>query len=245
MIDYYIGKDDEQKTFRVELDLACADTAPDHKRSWLMWLFVKCKKQLENGMCDEKEHLLLEQMRNELCDAVESGIKGQYVGTKEHEGWMEIYFYAPSAKGFENIAAEVMRTYAIYAYEYGSTMDAKWEHYFLRLSPDSLMHLQMQARRTKQELLAEGDDLSRPHDLEHYLFFQTEAQAIRCAERMEAEGYEFRAQVDAEGDYAHGVILAKTGMLDDETLRLSDLELFDAARREHGLYRGWNTELAR
>jgi len=243
MTDFYTFTNDDGIDVKTEVDLHLFEEAPQRERPWLMWVFVKFRSPTPQGWCGEEEAESINAMRNDLVAELEKSIDGCYAGTRANDGWMEIYFYAPSAKGFEPSAASVMKEHAIYAYEAGSARDAKWEHYLNELYPEPFYMLQMQSRHTIEVLLDEGDDLCKEREVEHYFFFQTTSSRERFTEAMTT--FECKELIEEEqSDYAYGVTLAKSHALDEKTLDDISYELFGAAMKEHGSYEGWSTVLA-
>ncbi len=243
MLDYYTFIDDE-RAVKAEADLSLVETAPQQQRSWLGWIFIKIKSPDEIQWCSEHECDTLLDIQQRQSHMIEEKLNGVLAGVKMQEGWKELYFYLPTAKKFENRASEVMRSFEGYAYETGSAKDAKWDKYRRELYPDALMAQQIESRYIISELEEAGDDLEQERRVEHYLFFQTAAQADRCGEYLDEKGFSLKENVERDDEYAHGIVMTKEHAVNEETLMQETLHLFEAADKEHGAYEGWSTVLA-
>ena len=244
MNEYYIKKNENGISGKTEIDLSLYDEAPQKKRSWLLWVFVKIGSPSEIGWCVQPECATLAAVQNDLTEALAKEIDAVASGTRMEEGWLELYFYAPNAKRFDNVAASVMRRYEGYAFETGASRDEKWDHYSNELYPDPLMLQQMQNRYIIGELQDAGDDITVEREVEHYLLFQTDAHAKRVLVKLEAAGYTFKEYVQAKGEYSHGVVVVKVHDVTEATMMLITEELLDTAYDEYGIYEGWSTVLA-
>jgi regulator of RNase E activity RraB len=244
MIEYYIYQNEDDKTVRTETDPGLLDAAPQEDRPWLAWVFVRMHSPDVSGMCKNSECDLLRRMQTDLTEALREKLDAVISGVRIQEGWMELFFYLPTARKFDNIAAEVMKKYAFYSFETGSSRDAKWLHYRNELYPDALMLQQIRSRAVIRELEEAGDNIVLLHEVEHYLFFQTEAQRKRAVQKLEASGFVLKENVRQEGEFGYGAVLVRKHDITESTLTEVTAELFDAVRDEYGLYEGWSTVLA-
>lgn len=236
MIEFYELLDDENIPYRCDVELDLIDDAPQEERPWLLWLFVKADEISDP----------LEAFTRDLSNALETSLDAQFAGRVVKEGWVELYYYAPSAKRFENISTEVMTRHGGFAYERGSSKDTKWEMYLHNLYPDPYGLLSIQNRHTVQSLQEAGDDLNTPREVEHYLFFQTKTSLQRAISHLASHGYEVKEYVnDEESDYAYGVVLVKTESINPEMVDEITTSLYESAMQEHGIYEGWSTVLAK
>ena len=221
-----------------------ATSAPEPERPWLGWVFVKIKSPDEAQWCSDHECDTLFEIWYKLSESITTTHLGVIAGNKMQEGWQEFYFYLPTAKKFENSVAEVMRSFEGYVYDAGTAKDRRWDKYLKDLYPDALMTQQIESRYIINELESEGDDVDVKRTVEHYLFFQTHAQADRAAETLKIQhGYVLKEEVKHEGVYAYGIVMIKDHAVNESVLMQETLKLFEACEREHGIYEGWSTVL--
>ena len=244
MIEYYIQQRDNEPPVRVEVDFDLADEEMRFTKPLLLWVFVKMQRPDDTGLCSREECERLRQLRETVAAALHEQLGARFSGSRMSEGWFELYFYARSGKRLIAAAGEAMQAFSGYTFDTGSSRDEEWEHYEKELYPDTLMVHQIQNRHIIAELVEAGDAIDLPREVEHYLFFQLPAQQQRAVERLEACGYETRGYVEQEGDYCHGVVMAKVQPVDEETMMETVTELTEAASAEHGRYEGWSTTAA-
>lgn len=235
MIEFYELQDEEGVGYRCEVNLALFDDAPQMERPWLLWLFVKVSDPLDTPFID---------FRTDLMNALHEQLGALYAGTIAKEGWCELYFYASTSKGFENLTSDVMGRHGSYAYERGSSKDTKWEMYLERLYPDPYAALTIQNRHTIDALLEAGDDLSIEREVEHYFYFQTSSARERFVQSLIPHGFSLKEDItDDESDYAYGSVIIKTESITPAQVEETTSMLYDAVLQEHGHYEGWSTVL--
>ena len=232
--------DSDTSTIKTELELDYVDAAPQKERPWLFWAFLKMNELGEDGFATDAEQKRVDDVVSTLSEKLTSEIDAISVGRKLEDGWLELYFYAPSAKGFQNIVSSVLGT--DYVSDIGSTRDAKWEHYLYTLYPNALMLQQIQSRHIINELVEEGDDLDVVREVEHYLGFLTESQAKRVGEELYLHGFsEKEISYNSSEEYGNTLVMTQEHSIDKELLEELAFLLITTAEKEHGIYAGWST----
>jgi len=239
MIEYYITNGDDTTT-KTELELDFVDEAPQKERPWLLWAFLKMNAVGEDGFATDEEQKRVDVVVSQLNEKLAREIDAISVGRKLEDGWLELYFYAPTAKTFQSIVSSVLGT--DYVSDIGSTRDAKWEHYLYTLYPNALMLQQVQSRHIIKELVEEGDDLTTVREVEHYLGFLTESQAKRVGEELYLHGFsEKEISYNSSEEYGNTLVVTQEHAIDRELLEELAFLLITTAEKEHGIYAGWST----
>jgi len=239
MIEYYITNGDES-TIKTELELDYVDEAPQAERPWLLWAFLKMNDVNEDGFATETEQKRVDAVVATLNEKLQNDLDAIGVGRKLEDGWLELYFYAPTAKKFQSIVSLVLGS--DFVSDIGSTRDAKWEHYLYTLYPNALMLQQVQSRHIMYELAEEGDDLTQVREVEHYLGFLTESQAKRVGEELYLHGFkEKEISYNSSEEYGNTLIVTQEHAVDKELLEELAFLLITTAEKEHGIYAGWST----
>lgn len=243
-IEYYTYENEDGIAVKTETDLGLLDEDLQEYRPWLGWVFIKLHSPDEAGWCTTHECDLLLRLQNDLTERLKEQRDAINSGVRMQDGWLEVFFYLPTAKKFANSAAELMKGYGEYSFETGTSKDKNWNHYRHELYPDALMLQQIKSRIIVDELVAAGDDISQPREVEHYLFCQTQAQIDRVAEVLSTSGFVRKESIDQEGEFSYGVILLKRHELTANSLVELTRELQKSVASEHGIYEGWSTTLA-
>ena len=241
MIEYYITTADECHV-RTELEMDFLDGAPQVERPWLAWAFLKLDIA-EGTLPDADTIKKLEAVTTLLNTRLSQELDVVSVGHKYEDGWVELYYYGPTAKKFQAVVSEVVGSQ--YIMDIGSTRDAKWEHYLYTLYPDPLMLQQIQTRQVLDALSEAGDDFSKEREVEHYLGFLTEGHAKRVSEELYLHGFEEKTLgYNSSEEYGNTLVMTQTHILDKELLEELAFLLMTTAEKEHGIYVGWSSEVA-
>lgn len=226
--------DGEKVSFEVELD------ALEHKKEypWLFSVFVKFAKAKQS---DERYEEFLE-TKEALIIALEYYGNVIYVGSREIDGWSEIYFHAKEPKELEVTASKIVSA-GMFAYECSAMRDAKWNFYEVSLYPSELELHNIQSAHIIELLVEEGDDTAIAREVEHYISFDTQSQLERFKNRAAELGFVYKDDIESE-DLEHGMALVKVHTLLESDVAQNVKTLYEALQKDHGHYEGWSTVLA-
>lgn len=158
------------------VDLSLVEPAPLEGKSEL----VRCSVALSNGggndgVGDDDEAEKLFGLEEALTRAVEPR-GGVFVGHVRHAGRWQIVFYGPA--GIGRAVANATKTFVDptgRGVEVETDDDAEWAFYFEYLLPDPERYQWIQDRDTVTALAEEGDTLTAPRAVDHFLRFSDEA----------------------------------------------------------------------
>jgi len=242
MIEYYITTSDESSV-KTELEMDYLDSAPQKERPWLLWAFLKMNDVDEEGFATAAELQRLTNVTDTLKETLSNEIDAINVGQKYEDGWLELYFYAPTAKKFQSIVSKVLGS--DYITDTGSTKDAKWENYLYTIYPSALMLQQVQSRHIMDDLKEEGDDLTLEREVEHYMGFLTKSQAKSVSKEIYLNGFkEKEISYNSSEEYGNTLIMTQEHAIDAELLEELAFLLITTTEKEHGIYAGWRTGVA-
>ena len=97
--------------------------------------------------------------------------------------------------------------------------------------------------KTLKALVDAGSNLAKPHVIDHWLYFRDETSARAAGQELTSTGFSVEG-IDKESESADWRLLARKTMVP----RLADVEktsayLEDLAKRHHGDYDGWETQI--
>jgi len=130
-----------------------------------------------------------------------------------------------------------------YIYESNVVKDTKWDFHYKNLLPNALELAHIQSEKIIFLLEEEGDDLSVPRLVEHYLSFTTPTQKNRFVNTMDVEGFSFKDEIESD-EFEHGIALVKEHSILSDDVKKNVEILFEAVQKEKGFYEGWSTTLA-
>ncbi|MEN8303454.1 MAG: DUF695 domain-containing protein [Campylobacterota bacterium] len=204
---------------------------------WLFSVFLKFDSSSETGEVFEE---FLE-TKESLIIALESEGMVHYVGSRVVDGWSEFYFYANDSKELNSMSTAILKESG-YIYESNVVKDNKWNFYETQLFPTELEQHNIQTAKIVFLLEEEGDDLSLPRDVEHYVSFEMPTQKNRFINTLNIDGFTFKDDISSE-EFEHGVALVKKHAVTYEEATKVIAELFEEVKKEGGYYEGWSTTL--
>ena len=165
-----------------------------------------------------------------------------YVGMRVEGGWSEFYFYAKESKGFEQKVAAIF-SQSGYVFETSIIKDAKWDFYYKNLFPNELEMFLIYSKKIVLQMMEEGDDLSHPREVEHYVSFDTASQKERFLKEIKEVGFTYKDDID-DKELSHAVAITKKHALDQDSLQDNINALLQYIKKNHGRYELWSAPLA-
>ena len=166
-----------------------------------------------------------------------------YAGMRVLDGWSEFYFYTSNPKGMEKKTASVFRDSG-YKYETSVVKDLKWDFYYENLYPSEIEMYLIYSKKIILQLMAEGDNIFKPREVEHYVSFDTKSQMDRFVKNVRNIGFEFKDEIDNK-ELLHAVAIIKEHSLDQDTLKSVISELLEYIKKDHGRYELWSSVIAK
>jgi len=225
----------------VFVDLALEELAPDARRPWLARVAVALKFPREDGLSDDSETETLYAIEDALFAALAGECHARYAGRITGDGRREHFYYAQSNEHLEQAAARAMAGFPQYEFATKVEHDAGWRMYQEMLCPSDLERQTIHTRRLVEELELAGDDLRRPRDIDHWLYFTTHAAREALLAQVLPEG--FRAEcflVDQpEAELRYGLKLTRADSAELDAIDPLATDLFLRAEQAGGEYDGW------
>ena len=216
---------------KICIDLDFYHDLPEDDKIYSLWVFIKSED--------------ISEIKNIITQKLIETHRADFVATRVLDGWYELYFYAASEKKFTNTINEIMADFH-YSFECGSHKDDKFKVYLETLYPDELEFHQIESQHIIMTLEDEGDNLEESREVEHYMFFQTEANMQRFIESAKVLGFYVKELVkQSESDYSYGAVLVKNHSVTLESVQNEIADLLEKIVFEHGYYEGWSTTLAK
>lgn len=225
----------EDKTpVNIEVETDLEDFHDTH--TWLFSVFIKFAKTE-----DEDEYYSFLETKETLIISLEFQDQAKYAGTREVDGWSELYFYARNSKELDTTVSKQLSG-TTYIYESNVVKDAKWGFYNSQLLPTDLEFCHIESAKIIFLLQEEGDKLENEREVEFYAVFDTPTQKERFIDKALDVGYVYKDDLSTE-DYDHGVAMSKNQNIDYNSIALSVEEIFKLIESERGYYEGWSTVL--
>ena len=217
------------------LDLGLGPDAPIPGMSVMCYVTLEFRDPDENGMSKRSEYERLLAIEDALVPALTHDTC-MFVGRCTTGGQRDFFFYMDNAKGVEEKVESVMAAFEEYAWDMGLVEEPGWDTYLEFLYPDEQGMDTIWNNRVRRQLQENGDDMSVPRQIDHWLYFPSEQD--RQAFKTEAEAEKFTVTLlDPEADKPFGVLVQRDDApddIDDVTWPLREL-----AGAHGGIYDGW------
>ncbi len=219
------------------IEVNLGDIRNESELEYLASVFVKFDAMNEEN--DEVESFL--EFKEKLVDSLSDN--AIYIGMRVEDGWSEFYFYSKESKGIEQKVSAIFSGSG-YKYEVSITRDYKWDFYYENLFPTDLELFLIYSKKIVLQMMGEGDDVSLPREVEHYVSFDTASQKERFLKEIEEIGFRYKDDVDNK-ELAHAVAIAKEHALDQDSLQRNIDLLLQRIKKDHGRYELWSAPLAK
>lgn len=217
------------------IEVNLGDIRNESELEYLISVFVKFNALHED--IEEVEEFL--NFKERVIDALEK--EAVYIGMRVVDGWSEFYFYSKESKGIEQKIASIFSGSG-YVYETSIIRDNKWNFYYKNLFPSDLEMYLIYSKKIVLQMMAEGDNLEVPREVEHYVSFDTASQKERFLKSIDKIGFRYKDDVDNK-ELAHAVAITKEHSLDQDSLEKNISELLELIKKDHGRYELWSAPL--
>lgn len=240
--EFYIAPIDDHPA-SVFVDLKQIETAPDGTRPWLLRAVVRMNAPRDDGLTDPDEVHVLDAIEDALFAAVVRSLRARYVGRITTRGAREHFYYAASGAGFSEAVATAQLRFPQYTFECFDQADPRWETYATVLFPGELDLQSIHNRRVVSRLSENGDDLSQPRNVEHWIYFPSEESRDQFLVQIAGNGFRAESFLDEDSSvtFRFGVRLIRSDRVDLETIDGLVTDLFLRAKSCGGEYDGWST----
>lgn len=241
----YIGDiDDKPAVFRVNLGLA--EVLPLEGYPEAVRVSIQLKKPDENGFYDEEEREIAYAIDDAIAVAAEA--QGAILaGVVTYQGEVAWHCYAANGKALEEAVKAVEGQYPDYPLAVKIAANEAWEVYFDYLYPNIYEMQAIQNDKVRDHAREVGDQVEVPRPIEHYLYFETDKDTQRAADKMRELGYEIidagKVEPDEEddpnADLGYRILASKVST--PVAINADTWDLVDVALDNNGEYDGWET----
>lgn len=228
------------------VDLGLLKFAPMPDKPHVVWVSIKMTKPTENGMSSQAESGVLGDIENALADKIDARHNSIYVGRTTSAGYRDLYFYFGDTTLYDKTISEAMVAWPEYRFEFGTEQDKEWSGYidFLYPRPQQLQNIQN--RRVIEQLEKNGDNLTKPREVDHWIFFKKETERDEFLQRISADGFSIVvADYDKEalGETPYRLQIKRIDRVDQNSVDEYVIYLWNIANETNGEYDGWETSV--
>jgi uncharacterized protein (TIGR01619 family) len=240
---YFSNVDDKPGSFY--LDLGLSQIAPVDSMPHFFYVSLKMNDPKENGLSSDREYDTLIQIEDFLIDSLKGKHDIIYVGRLTSNGTRDFYFYTSDTLLIEKTISESFVQFPKYEYDFEIKDDKKWLYYFDFIYPNPRQLQSILNRRVIENLEKNGDKLTQPREVNHWIFFKTIEGREKYIEKVKEKGFKIEDidNADRDKEFKYKLRISRVdnvgrGDVDDYVLYLWEL-----ADELGGDYDGWETSV--
>ena len=225
------------------VNMSLLTKAPMKQYPYLLKAGVKLKKCSDDGLFTPAESDVLYSISDKIKASIDSLEKNISAGTFTCQCLRTDYYYIGDTTNARAVLAATFKTYLPnYEYIIEIRPDSAWNSYLKFLYPNEETMEYIENGKVVMNLSKEGDDLSKPRQVDHWLYFKTEADRATflqyaLQEKFKVEGKEYTSK----GKLHYQLHLSRTDMVDLGSICPITLKLRKKAKELNGEYDGWET----
>jgi uncharacterized protein (TIGR01619 family) len=229
----------------VDLDFGNAPEAREKRNVIIVRLNMQHVQP--DGMPEKSEIKILDSLENSLVNTLSDALSAQYTGRYTQNGKRDFYFYSNDTSNCMRYVATALRPFSSYLWAVLTTHDAELSNYFNVLYPTPKEIERMHNRKMTDALRAKGDQLTAPRQVDHFLFFKSEAGRKSFARVVQDSGFvvENAGREIGIKDRPYSLHISRVDKVDDNSIDKVSLYLWELALRYSGKYDGWETFVVR
>jgi regulator of RNase E activity RraB len=228
------------------LNMWFAQAAPIPGADTLYWVRAPMADPEEHGMGSEHEASTFSPVEDAIASkATAAGL--YYVGRIRNQGIWQMSFFGPAgrdrqlarwARGAMAGLERIVQT--------GSRSDPQWSFFWEFLFPDRERLQWMRDRDLVETLARQGDSLTSPRRIDHWLHFAESAARQRFVDAVAALGFRVARESDGHGegnDHPFAVCIHREETVELEEIHVTVMTLIELADERGAEYDGWETSV--
>ncbi|MBX7224184.1 MAG: DUF695 domain-containing protein [Blastocatellia bacterium] len=245
----YLSYFEADKPALILVDLDAHQRLTAFSSYFLTFVRFKLDHPNEFGLQEQKEEPFLEQFEKSLdvvCPPIANLIC--YCGRITFNGYRSFFFYTESPEATVQLRHALSHIKTEYDLEISTSEDPHFAFYQDVLQPDEEEMQAIQNNKVVQILIENGDSLTAPRNIDHWIYFADEDSREAFASRVTSLGFTIQdatENTDKSGAETLCLIISKVGMADLHSINEAVLELFYLAQECNGKYDGWETEVVK
>lgn len=241
---YFSNVDDKPGSFY--LDMGLNQIAPVDKMPLFFYVSLKMNDPREqDGLSSDREYDTLIQIEDSLVGSLKDKHHIIYVGRLTSNGTRDFYFYTSDTVLIEKTISESLVRFPNYEYDFALKDDKDWRYYLEFIYPNPRQLQSILNRRVIDNLEKNGDRLTQPREVNHWIFFKTTEEREKYIEKVKEKGFKIEdiGHEDRSKEFKYKLRISrvdnvKHGDVDDYVLYLCEL-----ADELGGDYDGWETSV--
>lgn len=229
------------------VNMALKSQAPVKRFPFLLKTGVKLIICNKDGLPEKAEFEKLYQISDRMKSIIDSTLENISSGTFSYQCERTDYYYVTDTTGIrKRLEAAYKKEFSTYQYSVTIKVDENWEAYLTFLYPNEETFEYMTNEKVILNLIKEGDDLSKPRQVDHWLYFKTEAGRNDFIAYAIKQNYKVENREILENtEFKYKLQISKTDIVQINSITDITMMLKKQAEKLNGKYDGWETFVVR
>ncbi|MFI5172190.1 MAG: DUF695 domain-containing protein, partial [Chitinophagales bacterium] len=232
----------EGKPGSVILNMDLIKTAPDLSLNYLLVTGVNYSCG-DDGFPIDSEWESLYAVSDSVSAIISKMTSNEMAGTYTYQCDRYDYIYLKDTTGIRKALSDLYKTkFDNYKYYIKLEKDANWRAYIQFLYPTEEILRIMNNQKVLDQLVAQGDDLSKPRQVDHWIYFKDKKDRENFAKKVKTMNYKVESMnIVSSTDYIYQLQISREDLVNIDSITKITDELRKLALEYNGDYDGWET----
>jgi uncharacterized protein (TIGR01619 family) len=225
------------------LNMSLKKNAPVPQYPFLLKTGVSLIDCSNDGLPTEGEFNMLTRISDRVKTVIDSILKNIPAGTFSYQCERIDYYYINDTTEIRKyLASTYKKEFPDYKYSIIFRYDKNWEAYLMFLYPNAETYEYMRNDKVIMNLTKAGDNLSKPRQVDHWLYFKDEVARNRFITYALKEKYNVESKEYSKGArLKYQLQISRIDLVDITSISKITIELRKIAKDFDGEYDGWET----
>jgi len=225
------------------INMSAKDYAPLKEFPFLLETGVHLINCTGDGLPSKAEFDKLYKISDKIKAVIDAAAKNKLVGTFSYQCERIDYYYLGDTGAIrQKIEAVYKSAFPRYKYSITIRKDENWEAYLTFLYPNDETREYMENEKVILNLTKAGDNLSKPRQVDHWLYFKTEDDRSKFVAYCSNEHYKIEGKNFLKDATLHYQLqISRVDNVDLSSISKITILLRKKASELNGSYDGWET----
>lgn len=241
---YFSNVNDKLSSIATDLNLV--NIAPIKGQDNVVYVLIKMPNPREDGLSSNEDVDELWKIEDEIIKAFDNNkLNCTFVGRLTSNGFRDLYFFGENTILMEKQISSTMTRFPEYKFDFGHKPDKEWSEYFDFLYPLPRQMQIIQNRRVLDQLEKEGDNLTKPREVFHWIYFKTEKELEQYESFIKDLGFKTlkKGKTEQPSEFNFVISVSRIDKVGFDEIDDYTLELWEKAEELNGEYDGWETSI--
>lgn len=227
----------------VTLNMDLINIAPNKNLPYVLITGVKFENCRDDGFPDSDEFANLYNISDHVERLLKKHVTSELAGTFTYQCERLDYIYLSDTTSIRAKLSKLYTTsFSNYEYYINIKPDENWEAYTQFLYPNEFIRENMANKKVLLQLQQAGDNLSKERQVDHWLYFASQADQEKYVEQVKALGFKVESKkTDKLLKLPYQLRISRTDYIYPESINKITFELRQKAKDLNGDYDGWET----